>query len=89
MKLITIKCPNCGAPLDADKERNDVIRCTHCRYDIFIERGEAELAPLKPLPKEPECRTPEELNDWNEFWSEILDNGDYYDIDEVENGKTQ
>lgn len=84
MKLVTIKCPNCGAPLDTDKERNEVIRCDHCRYDIFVERGKAELAPLAPTPK-----APEELNDWNEFWSEILDNGNYYDIDEVENGKTQ
>lgn len=77
MKLITIKCPNCGAPLDADKERNEVIRCEHCRYDIFVERGEAELAPLAPMPK-----TPEELNDWNEFWEAVFDGG-YYDIDEV------
>ena len=79
MKLITIKCPNCGAPLDADKERNEVIRCDYCRYDIFVERGKAELAPLAPTP-----RPPEELNDWNEFWEAVFDGG-YYDIDEVKN----
>ena len=79
MRLITLKCPNCGAPLDADAERNDVIRCRNCRYDIFVERGKAETAPLKPLPKK-------EPSDWDIFWERIF-KGDYYDIDEVKGYK--
>ena len=75
MKLITLKCPNCGAALDAEAEFNSVIHCDKCRYDIFVERGEAELAPLKPLPKK-------EPSDWDIFWERIF-KGDYYDIDEV------
>lgn len=91
MKLTTIKCPNCGASLyspDPDAVCGRIItKCEYCRRHVLIDftNGEDGIRVMQ----EATARTPEELNDWNEFWSEILDNGNYYDIDEVENGKTQ
>lgn len=37
MRLITKKCPNCGASLSFD-EKASKIKCEYCKQDIFIER---------------------------------------------------
>jgi len=78
MILKPLKCPSCGAPIKITHHK--YLKCDFCRGRFIIEDGQEDIA----IKQEPEPRTPEELNDWNEFWSEILDNGNYYDIDEVE-----
>ena len=76
MILKPLKCPFCGAPIKITHDR--YLKCDFCRGRFIVENSNENIE-VKPQ----EIRTPEELNDWNEFWSEILDNGNYYDIDEV------
>ena len=75
MILKPLKCPFCGAPIKITHDR--YLKCDFCRGRFIVENSNEEVE-IKPQ----EIRAPEELNDWNEFWSEILDNGNYYDIDE-------
>ena len=77
MILKPLKCPFCGAPIKITHDR--YLKCGFCRGRFIVENSNEEVE-IKPQ----EIRAPEEQNDWNEFWSEILDNGNYYDIDEVE-----
>ena len=81
MKIKPLRCPSCGAPIKITHHK--YLKCDFCRGRFIIEDGQEDIV----IKQEPEPRTPEELNDWNEFWSEILDNGNYYDIDEVKNGE--
>lgn len=76
MKIKPLRCPFCGAPIKITHDR--YLKCDFCRGRFIVENSNEEVE-VKPQ----EIRAPEELNDWNEFWSEILDNGNYYDIDEV------
>jgi len=80
MKIKPLRCPFCGAPIKITHDR--YLKCDFCRGRFIVENSNEEVE-IKPQ----EIRAPEELNDWNEFWSEILDNGNYYDIDEVKNGE--
>lgn len=79
MKIKPLRCPFCGAPIKITHNR--YLKCDFCRGRFIVENSNEDIE-IKPQ----EMRAPEELNDWNEFWSEILDNGNYYDIDEVKNG---
>ena len=79
MKIKPLRCPFCGAPIKITHDR--YLKCDFCRGRFIVENSNEE-AEIKPQ----EIRAPEELNDWNEFWSEILDNGNYYDVDEVKHG---
>lgn len=79
MKIKPLRCPFCGAPIKITHDR--YLKCDFCRGRFIIENSNEEVE-VKPQ----EIRAPEELNDWNEFWSEILDNGNYYDVDEVKHG---
>lgn len=79
MRLKPLKCPFCGAPIKITHDR--YLKCDFCRGRFIVENSNEEVE-IKPQ----EIRTPEDLNDWNEFWSEILDNGNYYDVDEVKHG---
>lgn len=80
MKIKPLRCPFCGAPIKITHYR--YLKCDFCRGRFIVENSNEDIE-VKPQ----EIRTPEELNDWREFWSEILDNGNYYDIDEVKNGE--
>ena len=80
MKIKPLRCPFCGAPIKITHDR--YLKCDFCRGRFIVENSNEDIV----IKQEPEPRTPEELNDWNEFWSEILDNGNYYDIDEVKHG---
>ena len=51
-----------------------------------LEEREEAINMLKKDLQEATAREPEELNDWSEFLGEILDKGNYYDIDEVRHG---
>lgn len=82
MKIKPLRCPFCGAPIKITHDR--YLKCDFCRGRFIVENSNEDIEV-----KQQEIRTPEELNDWREFWGEILDKGNYYDIDEVENGKTQ
>lgn len=77
MKIKPLRCPFCGAPIKITHDR--YLKCDFCRGRFIVENSNENIE-VKPQ----EIRTPEELNDWNEFWGEILDNGNYYDVDEVE-----
>ena len=77
MKIKPLRCPFCGAPIKITHDR--YLKCDFCRGRFIIEDGQEDIV----IKQEPEPRTLEELNDWNEFWGEILDNGNYYDVDEV------
>lgn len=79
MKIKPLRCPFCGAPIKITHDR--YLKCDFCRGSFIVENSNEEVE-IKPQ----KIRAPEELNDWNEFWSEILDNGNYYDIDEVKHG---
>ena len=79
MKIKPLRCPSCGAPRKITHDR--YLKCDFCRGRFIVENSNEEVE-IKPQ----EIRAPEELNDWNEFWSEVLDNGNYYDVDEAENG---
>lgn len=79
MILKPLKCPACGAPIKITHHK--YLKCDFCRGRFIVENSNENIE-IKPQ----EIRTPEELNDWNEFWSEVLDNGNYYDVDEAENG---
>lgn len=79
MEIKPLRCPFCGAPIKITHDR--YLKCDFCRGRFIVENGNENIE-VKPQ----EIRAPEELNDWNEFWSEILDNGNYYDIDEVKHG---
>lgn len=79
MILKPLKCPFCGAPIKITHDR--YLKCDFCRGRFIVENSNEDIE-VKPQ----EIREPEEINDWNEFWGEILDNGNYYDIDEVKNG---
>ena len=79
MKIKPLRCPFCGAPIKITHDR--YLKCDFCRGRFIVENSNEGIE-AKPQ----EIREPEQLNDWNEFWSEILDNGNYYDIDEVKNG---
>lgn len=74
-----LRCPFCGAPIKITHDR--YLKCDFCRGRFIVENSNEDIE-VKPQ----EIREPEEINDWNEFWGEILDNGNYYDIDEVKNG---
>lgn len=76
MLIKPLKCPFCGASIKITCYK--YLKCDFCRGRFIIENSN-EKVEVKPQ----EIRTPEELNDWSEFWSEILDNGNYYNIDEV------
>lgn len=76
MKIKPLRCPFCGAPIKITHDR--YLKCDFCRGRFIVENSNEDIE-IKPQ----EMRAPEELNDWNEFWGEILDNGNYYDIDEV------
>lgn len=78
MILKPLKCPFCGAPIKITHDR--YLKCDFCRGRFIVENSNENIE-VKPQ----EIRTPEGLNDWNEFWSEIF-NGNYYDVDEVKNG---
>lgn len=77
MILKPLKCPFCGAPIKITHDR--YLKCDFCRGRFIVENSNENIE-AKPQ----EIRAPEELNDWREFWSEILDNGNYYDVEEVE-----
>lgn len=77
MILKPLKCPSCGAPIKITHHK--YLKCDFCRGRFIAENSNENIV----VEQEPEPRAPEELNDWNEFWSEILDNGNYYDIDEL------
>lgn len=79
MKIKPLRCPFCGAPIKITHDR--YLKCDFCRGRFIVENSNENIE-VKPQ----EIREPEELNDWNEFWSEILDNGNYYDVDEVKHG---
>lgn len=79
MKIKPLRCPFCGAPIKIMHDR--YLKCDFCRGRFIVENSNESI---EVWPQE--IRTPEELNDWNEFWGEILDNGNYYDVDEVEDG---
>ena len=79
MKIKPLRCPFCGAPIKITHDR--YLKCDFCRGRFIVENSNEEVE-IKPQ----EIRAPEELNDWNEFWGEILDNGNYYDVDEVKHG---
>ena len=79
MEIKPLRCPFCGAPIKITHDR--YLKCDFCRGRFIVENGNENIE-VKPQ----EIRAPEELNDWNEFWSEILDNGNYYDVDEVKHG---
>ena len=75
MELRIIRCPACGASLpEVDVERSEVVRCKFCRHDVFVDFGNAELAPIQPPPQ----KEPDELT---EFFNRLF-KGDYYDADE-------
>lgn len=76
MKIKPLRCPFCGAPIKITHDR--YLKCDFCRGRFIVENSNEDIE-VKPQ----EIREPEEINDWNEFWGEILDNGNYYDIDEV------
>ena len=78
MKLITLKCPSCGAPVKITHHR--YLKCDYCRGRFIVENSQEDLQIVPKM----ELRTPDEINDWNEFWTAIF-NGGYYDIDEVKN----
>lgn len=80
MKIKPLRCPFCGAPIKITHDR--YLKCDFCRGRFIVENSNEDIE-VKPQ----EIREPEELNDWNEFWGEILDNGNYYDVDEVKHGK--
>ena len=39
MKLISIKCPNCGGNLNLEKD-NEVIYCNYCQSQIYVDEEE-------------------------------------------------
>lgn len=80
MKIKPLRCPFCGAPIKITHDR--YLKCDFCRGRFIVENSNEDIE-VRPQ----EIREPEQLNDWNEFWSEILDNGNYYDVDEVKHGK--
>ncbi len=40
MKLIAVKCPNCGAKIKVNRE-DKIYTCNYCRYDLFLDSGES------------------------------------------------
>ena len=88
MILKPLKCPACGANLyspDPDAICGRVItKCKYRRSNVLIDFTNGEDGAR--VMQEATARAPEELNDWSEFWGEILDKGNYYDKDEVKNG---
>ena len=76
MRLKTLKCPSCGAPLRY--RYNRYIKCDYCRGGFVVENSQEDIQ----IMAEPELRTPDEIGNWNEFWEQIFKGG-YYDIDEV------
>ena len=76
-----LRCPACGANLyspDPDAICGRIVaKCEYCRSHVLIDFTNGEDG----------ARVVQEATasgDWREFRSEILDNGNYYDIDEVE-----
>ena len=84
MILKPLRCPACGASLyspDQDAICGRIIaKCEYCRSNVLIDftTGEDGARVMQGA----SARAPKELNDWSEFWGEVLDNGNYYDIDE-------
>lgn len=76
MILKPLRCPFCGAPIKITHDR--YVKCDFCRGRFVVENSQEDIQ----IVAQPELRTPEELNDWNEFWEAIF-NGGYYDIDEA------
>lgn len=76
MILKPLRCPFCGAPIKITHDR--YVKCDFCRGCFVVENSQEDIQ----IVAQPELRTPEELNDWNEFWEAIF-NGGYYDIDEA------
>ncbi len=48
MKLIRMKCPDCGSILDIDPERKQVLFCQHCGSRLMIGEETAKLSPDDP-----------------------------------------
>lgn len=73
MKVIAIKCPNCGAPLDnidgAAECGSCVVKCDYCRTVSSIILDE---------PKTEKAQTTSET-DWAEDLIKGLCDGDYFD----------
>lgn len=42
MKVISLKCPDCGATFDLDKER-EVCFCSYCGHKILLDKEQQEI----------------------------------------------
>ncbi|WP_332852467.1 hypothetical protein [Duganella sp. S19_KUP01_CR8] len=43
MKVLSLKCENCGATLDVDHSMSSVV-CDYCRGEQLVERGEEDIS---------------------------------------------
>lgn len=78
MELRIIRCPACGANLpEVDVKRSEVVRCKFCRHDVFVDFGNAELAPIPPMRETPSD------DPYEQFMAGLL-KGDYYNVEEDE-----
>ena len=84
MELRIIRCPACGASLpEVDIERSEVVRCKFCRHDVFVDFGNAELAPIQPVHFEPDKLYKVDPDTLTELFEGLL-KGDYYNVEEDE-----